>query len=141
MYKCSQNSSQCCTYRFFTSNQARAFNYLIDLAKSGTAIDVVNLSIGGGSYKTYCDSTEKVRKELFDKMIEAGMLPVVAAGNEEYNDATNAPGCISNAYTVAALTDLKDPYLASYSNFSETIIDIATVLPWQPQWSAGQLCW
>ncbi len=125
MYKCSQNSSQCCTYRFFTSNQARAFNYLIDLAKGGTAIDVVNLSIGGGSYKTYCDSTEKVRKELFDKMIEAGMLPVVAAGNEEYNDATNAPGCISNAFTVAALTDLKDPYLASYSNFSETIIDIA----------------
>ena len=88
-------------------------------------IDAVNMSIGGGKYTAYCDSKQKVRKDLFDKMIAAGMLPVVAAGNEKYNNATTAPGCISSSYTVAALTNHTSPYIASYSNMNKSIIDIA----------------
>ncbi|MBQ6510301.1 MAG: S8 family serine peptidase [Flexilinea sp.] len=124
-FQCSENSSQCCEYRFLTSNQANAYNYLIGLAKSGIKIDAVNMSYGGGKYETYCDSTEKARKNYFDKMIEAGILPVTAAGNDTYNDAVNAPGCISSAYTVAALSNHKSPYVARYSNFNKTNVDIA----------------
>ena len=83
------------------------------------------MSYGGGKYKDFCDSSEQTRKSYFDKMIAAGMLPVVAAGNDKHNDATHAPSCISSAYTVAALTDHKDPYIASYSNYHKKIIDIA----------------
>ena len=124
-YQCGKNSTYCCSYRFLSSNQAKAYNYLIELAKNGLKIDAVNMSYGGGKYKDFCDSSEQTRKSYFDKMIAAGMLPVVAAGNDRHNDATNAPSCISSAYTVAALTDHKDPYIASYSNHHKKIIDIA----------------
>ena len=124
-YQCGKNSTYCCSYRFLSSNQSKSYNYLIELAKNGLTIDAVNMSYGGGKYKDFCDSSEKTRKSYFDKMIAAGMLPVVAAGNEKHNDATGAPGCISSAYTVAALTDHKDPYIASYSNHHKKIVDIA----------------
>lgn len=133
-YSCSQNSNQCCTPRFVNSNVARAYDYLLELskelAKSGKKIDAVNMSFGGPKsdgkgFKTFCDSVYPFYKNYFNKLIAAGMLPVVAAGNESFTDSVGQPACISNGFTVAALTNYKEPFLASYSNFDKTNTDIA----------------
>ncbi len=110
------------------SNQAKAFEYLIQLAKGGLKIDVVNMSFGGNrsngkGYTGICDSTDKSRKRYFDQLLEAGMLPVVSAGNSGFNNAVGSPACLSNAYTVAALANYRNPYIASYSNFNKSNID------------------
>lgn len=133
-YSCSQNSNQCCAPRFVNSNVARAYDYLLELskelAKSGKKIDAVNMSFGGPKsdgkgFKTFCDSVYPFYKNYFNKLIAAGMLPVVAAGNESFTDSVGQPACISNGFTVAALTNYKEPFLASYSNFDKTNTDIA----------------
>ena len=129
-YRCTPNSDLCCKAQFTSSDQARAFDYLLELAKNGTKIDVVNMSFGAplsssSGYTEICDSGQSVYKRYFDKLNEAGILPVVAAGNDGFTDGVNTPACISNAYTVAALTNHKNPYLASYSDFNKANIDIA----------------
>lgn len=129
-YRCAPDSDLCCKTRFTSSDQARAFDYLLELAKNGTKIDAVNMSFGSPisstrGYTEICDSEESFYKRYFDKLNEAGILPVVAAGNDGFNDGVNSPACISNAYTVAALTNHKNPFLASYSDFNKPIIDIA----------------
>lgn len=129
-YRCRSGSNQCCSSTFLSSNQAKAFEYLIELAKGGLKIDAVNMSFGGNKsngkgYTGYCDSTDKSRKRYFDRLLEAGILPVVAAGNSGFNNAVAAPACLSNAYTVAALANYKNPYIASYSNFNKSNIDMS----------------
>ncbi|MBQ6341614.1 MAG: S8 family serine peptidase [Anaerolineaceae bacterium] len=129
-YRCRSNSNQCCSSTFLSSNQAKAFEYLIELAKGGLKIDAVNMSFGGNKangegYTGICDSTDKSRKRYFDRLLEAGILPVVSAGNSAFNNAVGAPACLSNAYTVAALANYKNPYIASYSNFNKSNIDMS----------------
>lgn len=129
-YRCRSGSNQCCSSTFLSTNQAKAFEYLIELAKGGLKIDAVNMSFGGNKsngegYTGTCDSTDKSRKRYFDRLLEAGILPVVAAGNSSFNNAVAAPACLSNAYTVAALANYKNPYIASYSNFNKSNIDMS----------------
>ncbi len=124
-YRCQNDSDVCCNARFYSSNEARAFNYLIDLVKKdGIKIDAVNMSYGGGRYSEYCDNKDMARKKLFDKMIEAGILPVVCAHNDSYNNEVRAPSCLSNAVAVGALANNPKPFVASYSNQNKTMIDI-----------------
>ncbi len=124
-YRCQNDSDVCCGARFYSANEARAYNYLIDLVKKdGIKIDAVNMSYGGGRYSEYCDNRDMARKKLFDKMIEAGILPVVCAHNDSYNTEVRAPSCLSNAVAVGALANNPKPYVASYSNQNKTMIDI-----------------
>ena len=124
-YQCSLTNTNCCTALFYNSNLARSYQYLIDLVKKeGLKIDVVNMSYGGGHYKSVCDSSEKSTKRYFDQLLAAGILPVVSAAHDSYDDAVAEPACLSNAYTVAALANLKTQRLADYSNYSK-LVDIA----------------
>jgi subtilisin family serine protease len=94
--------------------------------KSGLdPIVAVNLSLEGGSYSGYCDSTFK--DDLFDlftnvfaKLRTQGVLPVVAAGNSGLRNSISFPGCIRNVVSVAA-TQLDGKTLASYSNSSNQV--------------------
>ena len=133
-YRCTPNSNLCCAPRFVNSNVARAYDYLLEvskeLAKKGEKIDVVNMSFGGAradgkGFKNICDNIYPFYKNYFDKLIDADILPVVSAGNLAFVDSVGQPACISNAFTVAALTNHTSPYLASYSNFNIPNVDIA----------------
>lgn len=124
-HACKKGSDQCCSSSFYSSNQAKAYEYLLKLASEGLRISSVNMSYGAGEYKNVCDSATKWRKEYFDKLVNAGMLPVVSAGNSSHNDAVGTPACVSSAYTVAALADTKTPFIAKYSNFNKPNVDIA----------------
>lgn len=119
-----EHANQCCSSTSLTTNQARAYQYLIDLAKKGVKIDAVNLSIGGDyGYDGVCDKDFPQRKNDFDALREAGILPVVAAGNESYDEKLIRPACLSNAFVVGALMDdaSNDPRLRNSSNHHRNV--------------------
>ncbi len=119
-YSCGgDHANQCCSSTALSSSQARAYQYLLDLTKKGVKIDAVNLSIGGDiGYADACDPSFSQRKNEFDALREAGILPVVAAGNESLNNKLVEPACLSNAYVVGGLMDdaSDDPRIRNSSN-------------------------
>ena len=124
-YRCQNDSEYCCNGRYYSSNEARAYNYLVDLVKKdGIKIDAVNMSYGGGRYSEYCDARNMAMKKLMDKINDAGILPVVCAHNDSYSSEVRTPACLSNTVSVGALANNPEPYIAYYSNQSKTLIDI-----------------
>ena len=74
---------------------------------------VLNLSIGGGKSDALNDAIERI--------VNAGITAVVAAGNEKSDACTRSPASAVNAITVGA-TEIGDTK-ASYTNFG-TCVDI-----------------
>ncbi len=66
-------------------------------------IAAVNMSLGSGSYSGPCDTDE--RKLIIDQLRAAGIVTVVASGNNGYSNALNAPACISSAVSVGSTND------------------------------------
>ncbi|MFJ4435620.1 S8 family peptidase [Streptomyces sp. NPDC088923] len=96
----------------FTSSQIKGLEKVLALKKAGTPVVAANLSLGGGNWTTPC-STD-VRAAIIDSLRAADVATVVAAGNDGYADAVNAPGCVPSAITVGASTD--DDQLATFTN-------------------------
>ncbi|MGZ5780276.1 MAG: S8 family peptidase, partial [Burkholderiaceae bacterium] len=78
-------------------------------------ISAVNLSLGGGSYQQNCDSD--AIKPAVDNLRSAGIVTVVAAGNDGSTNSLAAPACISTVVSVGATTksDVVDSYSDSAS--------------------------
>ena len=102
----------------FTSDQIRALDYVLTLAKS-RPVAAVNMSLGGGRSSGACD--DDVTKLAIDDLRAAGVATVIASGNDGFVDAVSRPGCISTAVTVSA-TDKADA-VAPFANRAE-IIDL-----------------
>jgi len=66
-------------------------------------IVAMNLSLGGDKFTSNCDNS--VYASAFRRARNAGVIPVVAAGNEGYKDALSAPACVSSAISVGAVYD------------------------------------
>ncbi|WP_328782357.1 proprotein convertase P-domain-containing protein [Streptomyces canus] len=98
--------------RSFTSAQIAALEKVWQLKQGGTPIVAANLSLGSASYTSAC--TKDARKTAIDKLFDAGVATVVAAGNNGLATAVNAPACVPNAVSVGATTD--DDEIASFSN-------------------------
>ena len=79
-------------------------------------ISSINMSLGGGRYASQyvCDSDLPAAKTLFDNLRLVGIAPIVASGNDSFNDALSSPACISSAVSVGATTDVDS--VASFSN-------------------------
>lgn len=123
-YRCDNYSSTglCCSNSMFSNDEYKSYDYLLSLAKNGKKIAAVNMSYGGSEkYTSTCDSSNSKEAEYFTKMVKAGMVPVVAAGNNSWNGGLSAPACISNAYAVGALNDISTPKVANYSNHSQQV--------------------
>lgn len=75
--------------------------------------DVINLSLGGGAP---CSPFEQ---QVYDAVIEKGVIVVVAAGNENQNAANVSPASCSGVITVGA-TDFNGDR-APYSNFGNRV--------------------
>jgi subtilisin family serine protease len=82
-------------------------------------IAAVNMSLGGGQNQTACDSD--VRKGVIDQLRNAGIVTVIASGNDGFHNAVGAPGCISTAVTVGATTKMDT--VANFSN-SASLVDL-----------------
>ncbi len=78
-----------------------------------TPADVINLSLGGGAP---CSPFEQ---QVYDTVAKAGVIVVVAAGNENQNAANVAPASCTGVITVGA-TDFVGQR-APYSNFGSRV--------------------
>lgn len=71
--------------------------------RSEYGIVAMNLSLGGGQYAAQCGS------DLFASALAnaraAGILPVVASGNNGYSNALSSPACVPAAVSVGAVYD------------------------------------
>ena len=89
----------------------------------GKPISILNLSLGAGAYSDFCDADNQKEFKFFEQLNEAGILPVVASGNEAKDGEISSPGCLPNGLTVGALADIEEPYIVSFSNHSP-LVDI-----------------
>ena len=86
----------------FTSDQIKALERVYAL-RSTYNIASVNMSLGGGSYTSYCDTDS--RKTIIDQLRAAGIATVIASGNNGYISSISAPACISSAVSVGSTGD------------------------------------
>lgn len=73
---------------------------------------VMNMSLGGAR----SDAINRAVEAMFN----AGIVPVVAAGNEAQDTANTSPGSAANAITVGAI-DASTDQRASFSNFGAAV--------------------
>ncbi len=123
LYRCDASSDLCCAYTFGLEDQLRAFDYILCKANvEGINITAVNMSFSNGlENPNACDND--FRRPYFQKMVDSGIIPVAASGNEKYNNGIAAPACISEVFAVGALADFPDPLLANFSNHNK-LVDI-----------------
>jgi len=94
----------------WTSDLLQGLEYVFSLREQRN-IAAVNMSLGGGQYQSYCDSSPL--KPAIDNLRAAGIATVVASGNEGLVDALSNPACVSSAVSVGATYDA-----AGYANRS-----------------------
>lgn len=78
----------------------------------------VNMSLGGGSFASACDSDS--RKAVIDNLRAANIATVIASGNDGFNGFVGAPSCISSAITVGSTLDSIN-VISSFSNHSSLV--------------------
>jgi len=65
--------------------------------------DVINMSIGGSKYTSYCDDNPTAA--AVNSAVDAGCVVVIASGNEGYTDGIDFPACASKAISVGDVYD------------------------------------
>lgn len=100
--QCMPNAAPC--VRTWESDQLLGLQRVFDLRNTFT-IAAANMSLGGGMNATACDGN--ALKPTIDALLGAGIATVISSGNNNFQNAVGAPGCISTAITVGA-TDNAD---------------------------------
>jgi subtilisin family serine protease len=90
------------------SDMIQALEYVYSLRNS-YGIAAVNMSIAGGLFSSTCDTNQPqisgaVFKSVIDSLRSAGILTVIASGNEGASSALSAPACISSSISVGSVT-------------------------------------
>jgi subtilisin family serine protease len=85
------------------SNVIAGINRCASTTLPGGQADVISLSLGGGQYSGTCDTDTAAI--AVNNAVAAGVVVVVAAGNDGYTNAVGTPACASGAITVAATYD------------------------------------
>lgn len=92
--------------------------------RSTYKIASVNMSLGGGSYSSPCD-TQSI-KAAIDNLRSSGIATIIASGNNGYTAQISFPACVSTAVSVGATCDAANAYgtcpvdgVTSYSNASK----------------------
>lgn len=103
----------------YTSDQLKGLERVYAL-RNTYSIDAINMSLGGGGYSVACDSNSLA--PIIGSLRTAGIATVIAAGNDGLDTQVGAPGCISDAITVASSLDNADTR-SSFSNWG-TLVDV-----------------
>ncbi len=104
----------------FDSDLLQAMERVLTLSAT-LPVAAVNLSLGGGSFTSACDSSEAAFKSIVDLLKQAGVATVAASGNESTANALGAPACISSVVSVGATN--KSDAVVSFSN-SASFLDL-----------------
>ena len=103
-----------------TSDAINVINYAVAMKQSGVNIRVLNNSWGGGGFSN-------ALQEAISAANDAGILFVVAAGNESNNNDSSptypSNFDVDNVLSVAAVD--RNGNLASFSNYGATTVDLA----------------
>ena len=102
----------------YTSDQLKGLEYVYSI-RGSYSISAVNMSIGGGKYDSYCDSSPL--KAAIDNLREAGIATIISSGNDGFCGAIGGPACISSSVSIGA-ADYED-YETSFSNWRRTLVD------------------
>ncbi|KAF5645468.1 alkaline protease (oryzin) [Fusarium sp. NRRL 52700] len=96
------------------SGVLQGMQFVIDDAKKKNRVGkaVMNMSLGG-------DFSEAINRAI-EALFNAGVVPVVAAGNENRETALTSPGSAPNAITVGAIDATTDER-ADFSNFGPEV--------------------
>jgi len=95
----------------FTSDIIAGLEFVLSQANS-LNIAAVNMSLGGGSFASFCDSDPT--KVAIDALRAAGIATVIASGNEGQTNAVSSPACVSTSVSVGSTT--KQDTVSSFSN-------------------------
>jgi subtilisin len=105
-----------CSPCSFTSDQIAGLER-VDQLSASMNIASVNMSLGGGSSTTDCDTD--ARKPIIDTLRSKGIAVAIASGNNGFTNAVSFPACISSAITVGS-TDKAD-VISPFSNSSPLV--------------------
>lgn len=100
------------------SNVLSGIEYVLNLKKLGNNVCAFNMSLGGYGYS-------QQEEKIIDSCFETNIMPVVAAGNENYFSKYFSPSSAKNALTISALAR-NEKYqnglnLAYYSNYGSNV--------------------
>jgi subtilisin family serine protease len=107
----------------YDSDVISGLNYIYSQRNAAAIkpVAAVNLSLGGGQFTSNCDGLGY--KSSIDILRAAGIATVVAAGNDGYTAAVNAPACVSTAVTVGSVAD-PGGAVSSWSNSLIGLLDL-----------------
>ena len=80
-------------------------------------ISSANLSLGGGSYNSACNSSSY--KAAIDLLRSVGIATVIATGNNGYCNFVSSPACVSTSVAVGSST--KSDLESSFNNWHKTM--------------------
>jgi subtilisin family serine protease len=107
------------------SDQLKALEYVLSLRNTYN-IAAVNMSLGGEQYsdQASCDSSEDnpILKYAIDQLRNAGIATVSVSGNDGSCNSMEAPGCISSAIAVGAVSD--SDMEAPFNDWHYTMLDL-----------------
>lgn len=98
----------------YTSDIIRGLQRVYEL-RSTFQIAAANLSLGGGEYKSLCDSKDAATKAAVDLLRSGGIATTAASGNESFTDALSSPACISTVISVGSVSDVSSE-VSTFSN-------------------------
>jgi len=114
----------------YTSDIMKGLEHIYSL-RNTYKIASVNMSLGGGTYTSNCDTDSL--KPVIDNLRAAGIATVIASGNGGESGAISSPGCISTAISVGSTSksDVVDGYSnsASFLNLLAPGSDIKSSVP------------
>ena len=97
----------------FRSDQIKGLEHVLSL--TGTLnIASANMSLGGGSFTSPCDTSESLRKTAIDNLRAVNVATVIASGNNGSDNSIGTPACISTAVSVSSTT--KSDAISNFSN-------------------------
>lgn len=102
----------------FRSDQLQGLEYAYDLRDEHN-IAAVNMSLGGGSYGTYCNDDDS-RTAIIRQLRAAGAATVTSAGNDERANALSAPACLRETIAVGSTQDRSSGTVDAISPFSNS---------------------
>jgi subtilisin family serine protease len=88
----------------YTQDIVAAINWSIE-RRSQYNIASINMSLGGGKYASPISSAGDAFKHAIDDARAAGIVVVVASGNDGFTDALSSPGAVDTAVSVGAVYD------------------------------------
>ncbi|PTN33789.1 S8 family serine peptidase [Desulfonatronum sp. SC1] len=102
----------------WSSDQIAGLDYVYALREIN--IGAANMSLGGGAYSTYCDSSPL--KSVIDRLRAARIPTAISSGNNGYCGFVGSPGCISSA--IAVMASDKADVETDFNNWHATVADL-----------------